>query len=85
MDINLERACVMGSARLNQPIWFVLLIIINTLGILEIIYLVLYSKHSVPIAVITTKKGKKSNRKKVMRLDTKGNTTIKLIPKIAII
>jgi len=35
------------SARLNQPIWFVLLIMINTLGILEIIYLILYSKHSI--------------------------------------
>lgn len=35
------------SARLNHPIWFVLLIIINTFGILEIIYLILYSKHSI--------------------------------------
>ena len=32
------------SARLNQPIWFVILIIINTLGILEILYLFVFSK-----------------------------------------
>ena len=37
------------SSRSNQPIWFVLLLIINTFGILEIIYLILYSKHSVSI------------------------------------
>ncbi len=36
-----------NSSRLNQPIWFILLLVINTLGILEIIYLILYSKHFV--------------------------------------
>ena len=32
------------SARLRQPIWFVLLLVINTLGILEILYLFVFSK-----------------------------------------
>jgi hypothetical protein len=32
------------SARLNHKIWFVLLLIINTLGILEILYIFIFSK-----------------------------------------
>jgi len=32
------------SARLGQPIWFIAFFIINTLGILEILYLFLFSK-----------------------------------------
>lgn len=35
------------AGRLNQPKWFVILLIVNTLGILEIAYL-LISKKSVP-------------------------------------
>jgi methionyl-tRNA synthetase len=32
------------SARKNSPIWFVILLIINTLGILEILYIFIFSK-----------------------------------------
>lgn len=32
------------SARKNSPIWFVALLIINTLGILEILYIFIFSK-----------------------------------------
>ena len=32
------------SARLNQPIWFIIILIVNTLGILEILYIFLFSK-----------------------------------------
>jgi len=32
------------SARLNQPVWFVALLVVNTLGILEILYLFIFSK-----------------------------------------
>lgn len=32
------------AGRLNQPKWFVALLVINTLGILEIIYLFIISK-----------------------------------------
>ena len=32
------------SARLGQPIWFIAFFIVNTLGILEILYLFLFSK-----------------------------------------
>jgi hypothetical protein len=34
------------SARLSQPLWFVLLLIINTLGILEILYIFIFSRLS---------------------------------------
>ncbi len=32
------------SARLRQPIWFIVLLIINTLGILEILYIYIFSR-----------------------------------------
>ena len=32
------------SARKNQLVWFIVLLIINTLGILEILYIFLFSK-----------------------------------------
>ncbi len=48
------------SARLNQLIWFVLLLLINTLGLLEILYLFLFSKHAIkPTPRLPSKKRKK--------------------------
>lgn len=47
------------SARMNQPVWFVVLLVINTLGILEILYLFLFSK----IKMDSVKEGKKSSKK----------------------
>ena len=38
------------SARRNQPVWFVFLIVLNTVGILPIIYL-LVTRNSEPSAV----------------------------------
>ncbi|MEM4271580.1 MAG: DUF5652 family protein [Candidatus Pacearchaeota archaeon] len=32
------------SARLSQPIWFVLILVLNTLGILEILYIFIFSR-----------------------------------------
>lgn len=32
------------SARLNQKVWFVAILIINTFGVLEILYLFVFSK-----------------------------------------
>jgi methionyl-tRNA synthetase len=32
------------SARKNQPVWFILLAIINTVGILEILYIYIFSE-----------------------------------------
>jgi hypothetical protein len=32
------------SARKNQPVWFILLAIINTVGILEILYIYVFSE-----------------------------------------
>lgn len=53
------------SAKLNQSIWFVVLLVINTLGILEIIYLILYSKHS--ISKIQEKQSKKAKKTKKVK------------------
>lgn len=36
------------SARRNQPVWFVVLLIVNTLGILEILYIFLFSEIKLP-------------------------------------
>ena len=47
------------SSRLNQPVWFVILLVVNTFGILEIIYLILYSKHSIPLNNLSVKKFRK--------------------------
>ncbi|MEK6843814.1 MAG: DUF5652 family protein [Nanoarchaeota archaeon] len=47
------------SSRLNQPVWFVILLVVNTFGILEIIYLILYSKHSIPLKNLSVKKFRK--------------------------
>jgi len=32
------------SARFNQPVWFVALLLVNTLAILEILYIFVFSK-----------------------------------------
>ncbi|MDP4039211.1 MAG: DUF5652 family protein [Candidatus Pacearchaeota archaeon] len=32
------------SARKNSPIWFIVLLVVNTLGILEILYIYLFSE-----------------------------------------
>ncbi|MBS3091086.1 hypothetical protein J4217_01395 [Candidatus Pacearchaeota archaeon] len=45
------------SARMNQPIWFITLLIINTLGIFEILYIFLFSE-------IKLNNRKKSNPRK---------------------
>ena len=35
------------SARNNQKIWFIVMLVVNTLGLLEILYLLLWQKKSV--------------------------------------
>jgi len=47
------------SARKNSPIWFVFLLVVNTLGIFEILYIFLFSEIKLPKI-----KGKKRSRKK---------------------
>jgi hypothetical protein len=46
------------SARLNQPIWFIVLLVVNTFGILEILYIFLFS------TIKLGSKSKKTNNKK---------------------
>lgn len=48
------------SARNNHPIWFIVFFVIHTLGILEILYLFLFSKMNFP-------KTKKSLRKSLRK------------------
>lgn len=54
------------SARINQPVWFVVLLVINTLGILEILYLFLFSEIKLP-KVKEKGKTRNSRRKKGRR------------------
>jgi len=47
------------SARLSQPIWFVILLVVNTMGILEILYIFIFSRLG-----FDHLRGKKSRNKK---------------------
>ncbi len=49
------------SARRNQAVWFVVLLVVNTIGILEILYLFLFSKINLSD---TSSKRKKARKKK---------------------
>ncbi|MBX4212141.1 DUF5652 family protein [Candidatus Pacearchaeota archaeon] len=42
--ISWKGAALWKAARRNQPIWFVILIVVNTLGLLEILYIFLFSE-----------------------------------------
>jgi methionyl-tRNA synthetase len=50
------------SARNNSPVWFILLILINTVGILEILYIFVFSKMKFPKLKIKAKKRKKKKK-----------------------
>lgn len=46
------------SARAGSKIWFVVLLIVNTAGILEILYLYVFSKKHAPVTEIKEQPGK---------------------------
>ena len=46
------------AAREGSKVWFVVLLIVNTLGILEILYLYVFSKKHAPVAEIKEQPGK---------------------------
>ena len=48
------------SARLNQPVWFIILLLVNLFGIIEILYIFLFSK----IKLEDNKTAKANTRKK---------------------
>ena len=50
------------SARLNSIVWFVILLVVNTAGILEILYIFVFSKMSMKSKI--PKKIRKLKRKK---------------------
>lgn len=45
------------SARANKPIWFVVLLVVNTLGILEILYIYIFSNLGKNKTASASKKG----------------------------
>ncbi len=52
------------SARKTHKIWFVVLLIINTVGVLEILYIFVFSKMSMKKIRLSGKKQSKTNIKK---------------------
>ncbi len=48
------------SARQKQPVWFVILLVVNTMGLLEILYIFIFSK----LGRSTKKKEVKKKRKR---------------------
>jgi methionyl-tRNA synthetase len=50
------------SARHGQKVWYVILLIVNTIGILEILYLLLWQKN-MERKVVKAKKAKKRRRR----------------------
>ena len=45
-EMALKGVALWKSARLRQPIWFVVLLVVNTIGILPILYIFIFSKIS---------------------------------------
>jgi methionyl-tRNA synthetase len=52
------------SARKNRMIWFIVLLVVNTVGILEILYIFIFSKIGEAKVKKEEKRGKKSSKKK---------------------
>jgi hypothetical protein len=50
------------AARRNEKLWFILLLILNTVGILEIVYLVFVAKAFAPVAQPEPAKKTKSRK-----------------------
>ena len=51
------------SARKNHKAWFIILLIVNTLGILEILYVLWFSELGTKLKKSKAKKGKKPKRR----------------------
>jgi predicted permease len=49
------------SARRNQPVWFIVLLVVNTMGILEILYIFLFAD------LLKVKQAKRTTKKKKSR------------------
>ena len=47
------------SARKNSPVWFIVLLVVNTLGILEILYIFLFSKLKLKSMSVSKKPARK--------------------------
>ncbi len=48
------------AARANHPVWFILFLIVQTMGILEILYIFLFSK--IKLEEVTKKRRKNANK-----------------------
>jgi len=51
------------SARKNSPVWFIILLVVNTLGILEILYIFVFSKINLKVKSKKPIKKSKLNKK----------------------
>ena len=49
------------AARRNQPVWFIILLVVNTMGILEILYIFLFAD------LLKVKQTKRTTKKKKSR------------------
>ncbi|OIO81335.1 hypothetical protein AUJ84_01330 [Candidatus Pacearchaeota archaeon CG1_02_32_132] len=54
------------SARKNQSIWFIIILILNTVGILEILYLFLFSKIELPNVKEKSKGSEKKKKQEII-------------------
>lgn len=51
------------AARNDSPVWFVILLVVNTVGILEILYIFLFSGDKTKLPLVKTKKLARSRKK----------------------
>lgn len=60
-DLTWKRLALWRAGRKNEPVWFVFLLILNTLGILPIVYLIISKdkKNKKEKVIATAKKRKK--------------------------
>lgn len=55
------------SARRNSPIWFILMLVLNTVGILEILYIFVFSELGKPIKPSKTRRPKPAKRSRARK------------------
>lgn len=52
------------SARKNSPVWFIILALVNTMGIVEILYIFVFSKMNFPKMKMVKSKSSKKKKKR---------------------
>lgn len=62
-DLILRGIALYKSARKEQKVWFVALLVINSMGLLPLAYLILDKRASQPVKKVSVKKTTKRRRK----------------------